>query len=521
MLIFQATASQVIAAQPQSQRGSGILVVTLHEGIGFSIPDQYLQLVKYNHGNCSSKYLPYALLDFDGSQVSVNAVAGTPEKPLWAGNATPYAFDVSRVSQLAVHFYLRNLNATQGSGRTQDIFLGVARIDPGFEQSHHSSMGGLDIQCGTGKLHINVEYVGKPQPLRIEAFELLNVVKRGGAVMKVKKIDTKRIYALKTIRKAHIINPSEETLSDRFVLSQINSPFINPLKFTFQSPEKLYLVSAFVHGGELFDHLQKEPLHRFDVNRSRLYTAELLCALECLHGFNVIYDDLNRDNIFLDYSGHITLTDFGLCGLETKDTDDTNNIPSTGTPKYLAPELLLGHAYTETVDWWTLGVLLYEMLTGSPPFCNKNNNTSELHRKILSEPVTFPDFIPPSAQDILTKLLSRNPKQRLGANGASEIKAHPFFDCIDWAKLLRREYEPTFKPNDHDPPLYTCSFAPEFTDNYDLEQCYPRGLSDPQERFVFSDTQFLGFRGWDYNRPTVSPLGDGSRTLLAGSKTTD
>ena len=140
-----------------------------------------------------------------------------------------------------------------------------------------------------------------------------------------RKKDTARIYALKTIRKAHIISRSEvaHTLAERSVLSQINNPFIVPLKFSFQSPEKLYLVLAFVNGGELFHHLQREQ--RFDVNRSRFYTAELLCALECLHGFNVIYRDLKPENILLDYSGHIALCDFGLCKLDMKDEDRTNS----------------------------------------------------------------------------------------------------------------------------------------------------------------------------------------------------
>jgi serum/glucocorticoid-regulated kinase 2 len=518
-------ASEIIATQPPAEPRPGILVVTLHEGQGFSLPDQYKQAfsshnnslsasgfgvagsvrpgssqqtniagsyagstrpqtsggggfggLPTNHGRISSKYLPYALLDFDKLQVFVNAVSGTPENPLWPGDNTSYKFDVSRATELAVHLYLRNPNATPGSGRSQDIFLGVTRINPRFEETHkyvedpkwskkdrekaaadfarrERSLGQVgaewvDVQYGTGQVRIGVEYIeNRARALKIEDFDLLKVVGKGsfGKVMQVKKKDTQRIYALKTIRKAHIISRSEvaHTLAERSVLSQINNPFIVPLKFTFQSPEKLYFVLAFVNGGELFHHLQKEQ--RFDINRSRFYTAELLCALECLHGFNVIYRDLKPENILLDYSGHIALCDFGLCKLDMKDEDRTNTF--CGTPEYLAPELLLGQGYTKTVDWWTLGVLLYEMLTGLPPFYDENTN--EMYRKILSEPLHFPgpEIVPPAAKDILTKLLNRKPEQRLGANGASEIKAHPFFHSIDWRKLLQRKYEPTFKPN--------------------------------------------------------------------------
>ena len=147
-----------------------------------------------------------------------------------------------------------------------------------------------------------------------------------------RKRDTSRVYALKTIRKAHIISRSEvnHTLAERTVLAQINNPFIVPLKFSFQSPEKLYLVLAFVNGGELFHHLQREG--KFDVNRARFYTAELLCALECLHGFNVIYRDLKPENILLDYTGHIALCDFGLCKLNMKEDDKTNSKLNTISP---------------------------------------------------------------------------------------------------------------------------------------------------------------------------------------------
>ena len=480
-----------------------------------------------NHGRISTKYLPYALLDFDKMQVFVNSVSGNPENPLWAGDNTQYKFDVSRVTDLNVHLYIRNPNAPSGAGRSQDIFIGVVRINPRFEEKHtfvddpkaskkdrekaaaefanrerglgHAGVDWVDVQYGTGKLKIGVEYVeNRAGKLKIEDFELLKVVGKGsfGKVMQVRKKDTSRIYALKTIRKAHIISRSEvaHTLAERSVLAQINNPFIVPLKFTFQSPEKLYFVLAFVNGGELFHHLQKEQ--RFDVNRARFYTAELLCALECLHGFNVIYRDLKPENILLDYQGHIALCDFGLCKLDMKDEDRTNTF--CGTPEYLAPELLMGQGYNKTVDWWTLGVLLYEMLTGLPPFYDENTN--EMYRKILSEPLHFPgaDVVPPAAKDLLSKLLNRDSAQRLGANGSAEIKAHPFFHAIDWRKLLQRKYEPTFKPNVVD-ALDTANFDPEFTSEA------------PQDSYVegpvLSETMQNQFAGFSYNRP-IAGLGD-------------
>ncbi|KAI9824077.1 MAG: hypothetical protein M1832_002145 [Thelocarpon impressellum] len=578
--------SEANASPPVSPVKPGILIVTLHEGKGFSLPPEYQQRpsssqpgnslaagtggfsvtgslrstpsgqqdpgkvsssmvnpttlpssgginsVPTNHGRYPSKYLPYALLDFDKVQVFVNAVSGSPESPLWAGDNTAYKFDVSRVTELSVQIYLRNPNASPGSGRNEDIFLGVCRVTPRFEEARQyvedpkgskkdkekaaaafaqqertrGQIGSdwLEIAYGTGQLKIGVEYVeNRQRALKIEDFELLKVVGKGsfGKVMQVMKRDTHRIYALKTIRKAHIISRSEvsHTLAERSVLAQINNPFIVPLKFSFQSPEKLYFVLAFVNGGELFHHLQKEQ--RFDINRSRFYTAELLCALECLHGFNVIYRDLKPENILLDYSGHIELCDFGLCKLDMKDEDRTNTF--CGTPEYLAPELLLGQGYTKTVDWWTLGVLLYEMLTGLPPFYDENTN--EMYRKILSEPLHFPgpEIVPPSARDLLQKLLDRDPQRRLGNNGASEIKAHPFFHAIDWRKLLQRKYEPTFKPNVAD-ALDTANFDREFTSEA------------PTDSFVdgpmLSQTMQQQFAGWSYNRP-VAGLGDGGDSV--------
>jgi len=571
-------ASEALISPPAPEVRPGILILTLHEGRGFSLPpgaEQSFQrpghgssastgsfsagsymgnsarpgssqmqqsyrpassagginAVPSTHGRYHSKYLPYALLDFDKQQVFVNAVSGTPENPLWPGESTQYKFDVSRTTEVSLSLYMRNPSAPPNAGRQQDIFIGTCRITPTFSEDAESGAavadskskkdknGAMppptisgkangvqwhDVQYGTGALRIGVKYVeNKQRSLKIEDFELLKVIGKGsfGKVMQVMKKDTQRIYALKTIRKQHIISRSEvtHTLAERSVLAQINNPFIVPLKFSFQSPEKLYLVLSFVNGGELFHHLQKEQ--RFDINRSRFYAAELLCALECLHGFGVIYRDLKPENILVDYVGHIALCDFGLCKLDMKDEDKTNTF--CGTPEYLAPELLHGQGYTKAVDWWTLGVLLYEMLTGLPPFYDENTN--EMYRKILAEPLHFPgpDVVPPAARDLLTRLLDRDATRRLGSNGASEIKAHPFFHSIDWRKLLDRKYEPSFKPSVLD-ERDTGNFDKEFTSEAPADS-YVDGP-------MLSQTMQQQFAGWSYNRP-VEGLGDAGGSI--------
>ncbi|KAK1245702.1 hypothetical protein MKX07_004771 [Trichoderma sp. CBMAI-0711] len=569
--VAERTSSEALSQEPVIKPTKpGILVLTLYEARGLSLPEQYQDAlaashptgarstgdaltgstragasrnpsafsgsldrpqsssasgfkgIPTNHGRVSGKYMPYALVDFDKNQVFINSVDGNPENPVWAGSNTQYKFDVSRVGELTVQLFMRNPSAAAGTGRTQDIFLGAVRVMPRFEPvpenasstkkaqadrpqtQGHSGIGWFDLQNGTGKIQIGVNFVeNRVGKLSIDDFDLLTLVGKGsfGKVMQVRKKDTGRIYAIKTIRKAKIITRSEvtHTLAERSVLAQINNPFIVPLKFSFQSPEKLYFVLAFVNGGELFYHLSKEG--RFDINRSRFYTAELLCALECLHGFNVIYRDLKPENILLDYQGHIALCDFGLCKLEMKDEDSTNTF--VGTPEYLAPELLKGEGYGKTVDWWTLGVLLYEMLTGLPPFYDENTN--EMYRKILTAPLNFPgyDIVPPAARDLLTKLLERDPSKRLGVNGSTEIKSHPFFHGIDWKKLLQRKYEPAFKPN-----VANALDVGNFDDIFVNE---PAQDSVPDD-FVLSKTMQDQFVNFSYNRP-VAGLDDAGGSI--------
>ncbi|KAG8935804.1 AGC protein kinase Gad8 [Tulasnella sp. 418] len=395
-------------------------------------------------------WLPYALLEFDRNEVLIDALGGQGiEAPVWMFQAH---FDVSRVSEISMQIYLRTgTNSTDEAAANDelgksDIFMGNITFVPDFD-----ALGTVDtwhpVVSGTGDINVQVTFrPSSGQALSIDSFDLLKVIGKGsfGKVMQVRKRDTSRIYALKTIRKAHIASRNEitHTLAERTVLAQVNNPFIVPLKFSFQSPAKLYLVLAFVNGGELFHHLQREQ--RFNEERSRFYAAELLLALEHLHAFNVVYRDLKPENILLDYTGHIALCDFGLCKLNMTDSETTNTF--CGTPEYLAPELLLGRGYTKTVDWWTLGVLLYEMLTGLPPYYDENTN--EMYRKILHEPLRFTDEIKADARSLLTGLLTRDPSARLGVNGAEDIKRHPFFlKHVDFKKLLAKQIQPPFKPS--------------------------------------------------------------------------
>jgi len=407
-------------------------------------------------------WLPYIVLEFDKNEILVDALGGDLDNPVWHYRAS---FDVSRASEISLSAYLRTAPSVPGQERADmgnDLFLAGVKFAPTFD-SQQASEHWYNATLGSGAFQIQVGYqpAQNSQSLTIEDFELLKVIGKGsfGKVMQVRKKDTGRIYALKTIRKAHIVSRHEvtHTLAERTVLGQVTNPFIVGLKFSFQTADKLYLGLPYTNGGELFHHLQNEG--RFSEQRSRFYAAELLCALEHLHSFHVIYRDLKPENILLDYNGHIALCDFGLCKLNMSESDRTNTF--CGTPEYLAPEILLAKGYGVQVDWWTLGVLLYEMLAGLPPYYDENHEI--MYKKILQEPLRFPSDMGSDARDILRGLLTRDPAQRLGVNGAEEIKRHPFFaKHVDWRLLLAKKIQPPFKPSVNS--AIDCSnFDTEFT----------------------------------------------------------
>lgn len=286
------------------------------------------------------------------------------------------------------------------------------------------------------------------EKVEMDSFELLKVIGKGsfGKVMQVKKKDTGEIFAMKVLHKDAVIarNQLEHTKAERHILQAVQHPFLVGLRFAFQSEQKLYMVLDYLNGGELFFHLKKSA--RFSEERARLYAAEIVLALGHLHSLGIVYRDLKPENILLDKDGHIRITDFGLAKESVVDNSSAQTF--CGTPEYLAPEILSGTGHGRAVDWWSLGTLLFEMLTGLPPYYDQNLNI--MYRKILQEELKFPKDLIKSAdaKDLLTKLLDRNPETRLGSSvqDAEEIKNHPFFAKIDWDGLMAKTVEAPFKP---------------------------------------------------------------------------
>lgn len=319
----------------------------------------------------------------------------------------------------------------------------------------------------TGEIHLRVNFQKvEKKHYGPEDFQILKLIGKGtfGQVFQVRKKDTGRIYAMKVLSKKVIVQKKEvaHTLGERNILvrtAMADSPFIVGLKFSFQTPTDLYLVTDYMSGGELFWHLQKEG--RFNEARAKFYIAELILALQHLHEHDIVYRDLKPENILLDANGHIALCDFGLSKANLTENDTTNTF--CGTTEYLAPEVLLDeHGYTKMVDFWSLGVLVFEMCCGWSPFYAED--TQQMYKNIAFGKVRFPrDALSTEGRNFVKGLLNRNPKHRLGANrDAEELKAHPFFADIDWDALSKKNLVPPFKPKLKS-ELDTSNFDPEFT----------------------------------------------------------
>lgn len=361
-------------------------------------------------------------------------------------------------------------------GATGDEFLGhvdfQAKLSEkdGLVRGWFSLKGHADTMAEdtpTGEIYVESFYQSAERKhFGPEDFQILRLIGKGtfGQVYQVRKRDTKRIYAMKVLSKKVIVQKKEvaHTVGERNILvrtAMSDSPFIVGLKFSFQTPSDLYLVTDYMSGGELFWHLQKEG--RFDEKRAKFYIAELILAIQHLHNNDIVYRDLKPENILLDANGHIALCDFGLSKANLTKNDTTNTF--CGTTEYLAPEVLLDEAgYTKMVDFWSLGVLVFEMCCGWSPFYAED--TQQMYKNIAFGKVRFPrDTLSVEGRNFVKGLLNRNPKHRLGAtDDAEELKRHAFFADVDWDVLSKKLITPPFKPklkNETD----VSYFDPEFT----------------------------------------------------------
>ncbi|KAI6176469.1 Ribosomal protein S6 kinase [Aphelenchoides bicaudatus] len=281
-----------------------------------------------------------------------------------------------------------------------------------------------------------------------DSFEILKVLGKGGygKVFQVRKrtgIDQGQIFAMKVMKKAHVIRNQKDvshTKAERNILEAVKNPFICDLRYAFQTGGKLYLILEFLSGGELFMRLEKEGIFMEDT--ASFYLAEIIVALEHLHSQGIIYRDLKPENILLDATGHLKLTDFGLCKEEIDGEQKTHTF--CGTIEYMAPEILTRGGHDRSVDWWSLGALAFDMLTGGPPFIA--DNKKKTIDKILKSRLMLPPYLSNEAKDLIKRLLKRRVDQRLGACDVNEIKAHPFFKAIDWNLVYSRELDPPFIP---------------------------------------------------------------------------
>ncbi|XP_032881743.1 RAC-gamma serine/threonine-protein kinase isoform X2 [Amblyraja radiata] len=232
------------------------------------------------------------------------------------------------------------------------------------------------------------------------------------------------------------------TLTESRVLKNTRHPFLTSLKYSFQTKDRLCFVMEYVNGGELFFHLSRERV--FSEDRTRFYGAEIVSALDYLHSEKIVYRDLKLENLMLDKDGHIKITDFGLC--KEGITDAATMKTFCGTPEYLAPEVLEDNDYGRAVDWWGLGVVMYEMMCGRLPFYNQDHE--KLFELILMEDIKFPRTLSSDAKSLLSGLLIKDPNKRLGGgpDDAKDIMQHSFFSGVNWQDVYDKKLLPPFKP---------------------------------------------------------------------------
>ena len=332
----------------------------------------------------------------------------------------------------------------------------------------------------------------KINKVKIEDFTFIRLIGLGtyGKVFVATKKSNNKLYAVKVLNKNQFSNIKlkNNIKTERTLLEKLNYPFLMKLDYAFQTKKSLYLITPFMPGGELNYHIYKE--NYFDEKKAKFYSAEIILALNYLHEKNCIYRDLKPENIMIDENGHIKLTDFGL----TKFCEDFSCKTKTlcGTPEYLAPEVLFEENYGIEVDWWSLGIIIYEMVSGYLPF--KILPNEKINKKIYENKIKmFPHFSN-QVKDLIKKLLVINPRKRIGFE---QIKNHQFFKDINWENLEFKKTEPPFIPNVNKSNLFKYfNTEKELNEQYIEHQQY---LEDEKSIYNNNDLEFNNINNDDYS----------------------
>uniref|UniRef100_A0A9J7Z8U8 protein kinase C n=1 Tax=Cyprinus carpio carpio TaxID=630221 RepID=A0A9J7Z8U8_CYPCA len=324
-------------------------------------------------------------------------------------------------------------------------------------------------------------------------FNCISVLGRGhfGKVLLAEFRRTGKLYAIKALKKGDVVTRDEvdSLMCEKRIFETINvsrHPFLVNLYGCFQTPDHVCFVMEYSPGGDLMTHIHNNV---FSERQTRFYSACVLLGLEFLHQNRIVYRDLKLDNLLMDSDGFVRIADFGLCKEGMGHGDRTSTF--CGTPEFLAPEVLTDSTYTRAVDWWGLGVLIYEMLVGESPF--PGDDEEEVFDSIVNDEVRYPRFLSPESVSIIQKLLQKNPEKRLGAGeqDANEVKKHRFFQGIDWEALLAKRVKPPFLPSVK-APADVSNFDEEFTRLKPV-------LTPPQTPFFLTAEQQEFFADFDFS----------------------
>ncbi|KAG5683478.1 hypothetical protein PVAND_012756 [Polypedilum vanderplanki] len=348
----------------------------------------------------------------------------------------------------------------------------------------------------TGKMTAPATVIPRFRKYSVEDFHFLTVLGKGsfGKVFLAELKNTDYYYAIKCLKKDVVLEDDdvECTLIERKVLALgTRHPYLCHLFCTFQTDSHLFFVLSYLTGGDLMFHIQQSG--RFTEKRARFYAAEIVSALKFLHRKGIVYRDLKLDNVLLDQDGHVRIADFGMCKLEVYLDKTADSF--CGTPDYMAPEIIKGLHYNQSVDWWSFGVLVYEMLIGQSPFSGCDED--ELFWSICNEIPWYPHYLSQESLKLLQSLLEKDVSLRLGSMESPEgdIKYHPFFAEINWEKLERKELEPPFKPQVRH-PLDTQYFDSQFTRE--------RARLTPIDKNILISMDQKQFEGFSYTNPNAT-----------------